>query len=321
MSNKNVVGLSVGILQNGVSHVYNFGETKKGNGQIPTSNTLYEIGSITKTFTGILLAKAVLHGKVKLADDIRKYLPGNYPNLAFADHPIQLVHLSNHTSRLPSQPGIPQTGEDIFNPDIQFTDSMLYRILDEITLDTLPGTRREYSNFAVGLLGIILEKVYGVEYEQLLKKYILRPYGMKQTKISLTKVDLKTLSQGYDVEGNAASYWRNRIAEPAGGIRSTVRDMLLYMKAQLNTKDNATQLSHKITLGDTKKGTGLNWGVFTTKEGHLRLAHDGGTDGFTSLCLIYPELNSGIILFTNNGDHDDQSFYDIARLIYSSWLK
>lgn len=321
MSNKNVAGLSIGVLKNGKMYKYNFGETKKESGQMPTANTIYEIGSVTKTFTGILLARAVVDGKVNLNDDIRKYLSGNYPNLAFAEHPIQLVHLSNHTSRLPSHPKIPDTTEDPFSPAVKFTDSMLTNILHQITIDTLPGIKREYSNFAVGLLGTILEKVYRLKYEQLVKKYILSPYGMKQTKISLSKADFKKFSQGYDLEGNLAPYWRNRLAEPAGGIRSTTHDMLLYIKEQMNIKDTSAELSHKITFGDTQKGTGLNWGISTTKEGHLRWTHDGGTDGFTSLCIVYPELNSGIILLTNNGDHNDQSFYDIARKIYSSWLK
>lgn len=321
MSNKNVAGLSVGVLQDGKMYKYNFGEIKKESGQIPTANTIYEIGSVTKTFTGILLAKAVIDGKVKLDDDIRKYLSGSYPNLAFAGHPIQLVHLSNHTSRLPSHPKLPDTQEDPFSPSVKFTDAMLTNILHQVALDTLPGIKREYSNFAVGLLGIILEKVYGLEYEQLVKKYILSPYGMKQTRISLSKADFKTFSQGYDLEGNPASYWRNRLAEAAGGIRSTTHDMLLYIKAQMDTQDTAAELSHTVTFGDTQKGTGLNWGISTTKEGHLRWTHDGGTDGFTSLCIVYPELNSGIILLTNNGDHNDQSFYDIARKIYSSRLK
>lgn len=321
MSNKNVAGLSIGVLRNGQMHEYNFGETKKGSGQLPTAGTIYEIGSITKTFTGILLAEAVLQGKVKLDDDIRKYLPGKYPNLEFAGRAIQLVHLSNHTSRLPSQPKPPGAVDDIFSPSVKFTDKMLDDVLQQIVLDTLPGTRREYSNFAVGLLGIILEKVYGLEYERLLQKYIFNTYAMKQTKIGLSNADFKSFSQGYDVEGNPAPYWRNRIAEPGGGIRSTTRDMLLYMSRQLDKGNAVTKLSHTVTFGDTKRGTGLNWGISTTKEGHLRWSHDDGTDGFTSLCLIYPELNSGIILLTNNGDHDDQSFYEIAKSIYSSWLK
>ena len=320
MSNKNVAGLSIGVLQNGKISTYNFGETKKGTGQLPTANTIYEIGSVTKTFTGILLANAVLEGKVKLDDDIRKYLDGNYPNLQFAGEPIHLVNLSNHTSGLPSQPKIPGIDKDLFSPSLNFTDKMLSDILHHITLDTLPGTRRQYSNFAVGLLGIILEKVYGMNYEQLLKKYILRPYAMKQTKITLSKSAFKSFAQGYDVEGNPSPYWRNRIAEPDGGIRSTTHDMLIFMQEQINTKNSATWLSHQLTFGNAKQGTGLNWGISTTKAGYLRLSHDGGTDGFTSLCLVYPELKAAIILLTNHGDHNDESFWDIKNLIYNSWL-
>jgi CubicO group peptidase (beta-lactamase class C family) len=321
MSNKNVAGLSIGVLQNGEMYTYNFGETKKGSGQLPTANTIYEIGSVTKTFTGIMLANAVLEGKVKLDDDIRKYLDGNYPNLQFAGRPIALVNLSNHTSGLPSQPKIAGSDEDIFSPSTKFNDKMMSDILHQITLDTLPGNRRQYSNFAVGLLGIILEKAYGMNYEQLLKKYILGPYGMKQTKITMSKTDFKSFAQGYDVEGNPAPYWRNRIAEPDGGIRSTTNDMLMYAQEQMNTKDSVAWLSHQLTFGNATQGTGLNWGISTTKAGYLRWSHDGGTDGFSSLCLIYPELKSAIILLTNNGDHDDQSFWDIKNLIYNSWIK
>ena len=321
MSNKNVAGLSIGVLQNGKISTYNFGEIKKGTGQLPTANTIYEIGSVTKTFTGILLANAVLEGKVKLDGDICKYLDGNYPNLQFAGRPISLVDLSNHTSGLPSQPKMPGSDEDIFSASTKFNDKMLADILHHVTIDTLPGTRRQYSNFAVGLLGLILEKVYGMNYEQLLKKYILGPYAMKQSKITMSKTDFRSFAQGYDVEGNPAPYWRNRIAEPAGGIRSTTHDMLIYAQEQMNTKDSAAKLSHQLTFGNAKQGTGLNWGISTTKEGYLRWSHDGGTDGFTSLCLVYPELNAAIILLTNHGDHDDQSFWDIKNFIYNSWLK
>jgi len=321
MSNKNVAGLSVGLLHNGSMYTYNFGETEKTVGRLPTENTIYEIGSVTKTFTGILLANAVLQGKVKLEDDIRKYLGEHYHNLEYKGNPIRLVHLSNHTSGLPSQPKLPGSGVDPFSPSVHFSKKMLRTILSHIVLDTLPGTRRQYSNFAVGLLGIILEKVYKMNYEELLKKYIFEPYAMKQTRIGLSGMDSKTFAQGYDLEGSPTSYWRNKIAEPDGGIRSTAHDMLLYMQEQLNKKDSAAWLSHQLTYGSAKQGTGLNWGIYTTKKGYLRWSHDGGTDGFTSLCLIYPELNCGIILLTNYGDHTDESFSAIANSIYASLLK
>lgn len=321
MSNKNVAGLSIGILLNNQMYSYNYGEIKKGTGKLPGANTVFEIGSVTKTFTGILLANAVLEGKAKLTDDICQYLDGNYLNLKYNNQPIRLVHLSNHTSGLPSMPKLYGTGEDPFSPSTHFTAGMLAEILHHVTLDTVPGTRRAYSNFAVGLLGLILEKIYKMNYEQALKKYILGPWHMQQTKISLSPGDYNNLATGYDLEGNPTTYWQNDLAQPAGGIRSTTHDMLLYIQQQLDPRNKAAQLSHELTYGDINKGTGLNWGIMTTKTGHhLQWSHDGGTDGFTSLCMIYPELKAGIVLLTNNGDHSDDSFYDIGRAVYNSWL-
>ncbi len=322
MSNENVSGLSVGVIQNGNMFSYNFGETKKGNKQLPSNETIYEIGSITKTFTGIILANAIQEGKVKLTDDIRKYLKGDYSNLQFDGHPIEIVHLSNHTSRLPSDPKIYNTNKSPYDPAIAFDEKVIIDILQHTELDTIPGTKIEYSNFAVCLLGNILEEIYDQPYEKLLQKYIFEPNKMGQSKITFNTADFKNYSQGYDVEGNETKYWRNKLAEPAGGIRSTIRDMLLYAKAQLEAKEEtANWLSHQLTIGNKTRGKGLCWGISSTKKNYLVWSHDGGTDGFSSLCLIYPELNSAIILLTNNGNHNDGSFYDIGKMIYLDWVK
>jgi serine-type D-Ala-D-Ala carboxypeptidase/endopeptidase len=247
MSNENVSGLSVGVFQNGNMFTYNFGETKKGNNQLPTNETIYEIGSITKTFTGIILASNVQEGKVNLNDDIRNYLDGDFPNLQFGNKPIQLLHLSNHTSRLVSQPLIVGTKKDPFDPTQPFSEKILSDILHDIKIDTIPGTKIDYSNFAVCLLGHILEKVNKLTYEQLLEKYIFMPAKMTQSKITFTNNDFKKYAQGYSVEGDTTSYWRNKLAEPAGGIRSTTKDMLLYINAQLEAKkESATWLSHQL---------------------------------------------------------------------------
>jgi CubicO group peptidase (beta-lactamase class C family) len=321
MNTKNVAGLSVGILVNDEMLTYNFGETKKGNNTLPTGNTIYEIGSITKVFTGILLANAVIENKVRLDDDIRKYLTGNYPNLEYSGKPIRLVNLSNHTSGLPFTTRLPDTNEDPFNPSFQFNDSIFIRILHSVKLDTLPGIQRSYSNLGVAILGQILEKVYGLSYEKLIKKYILNPFGMYQTKVLLSTNELNKMAKGYDMEGNETNYWQNKLAEPVGGIHSTVSDMLLFIKKQVYETDSASNLSHIPTFGNTKEGVGLNWDVYTTKKGYLRWAHDGGTDGFTSLCMIYPEIKSGFVLLTNNGDHDDEAFNNIALAIYFALIE
>lgn len=321
MNNKNVAGLSIGVFSNNEMYSYNFGETQKGNRKLPTKNTIYEIGSITKVFTGILLANAVVNGKVKLEDDIRQYLKGTYPNLEYQGQPITLLQLSNHTSGLPFTTRLPDTNEDPFSAAVHFDDEMLFKILHAVKLDTQPGVQRNYSNLGTAILGQILAKVYGQSYEQLITTYILKPYGMKQTKIMLSKKEKRKMATGYDMEGKETEYWYNRLAESAGGIHSTVADMLLFVKKQVSDIDSATSLSHQPSFGDKKEGIGLNWDIYTTKKGYLRLAHDGGTDGFTSVCMIYPEINAGFVLFTNNGDHYDEAFNDIALAVYFALIE
>jgi CubicO group peptidase (beta-lactamase class C family) len=321
MENKNVAGLSMGVFTNNEMYIYNFGETKKGNGSLPTKNTIYEIGSVTKVFTGILLANAVVEGKVKLDDDIRKYLTGVYPNLEYQGKPITLLQLSNHTSGLPFTVRLPDTQEDPFSPFVNFNDDMLFKILHAVKLDTIPGVQRNYSNLGTAILGQILAKIYGQSYENLLTTYILKPYGMKQTKIILSKKETSKMSTGYDMEGKETKYWYNKLAESAGGIHSTASDMLLFIKKQMSNVDSATNLSHQPTFGDKKEGVGLNWDIYTTKKGYLRLAHDGGTDGFTSVCMIYPEIKSGFVLITNNGDHNDEAFNNISLSVYFALIE
>jgi len=325
MSNKNVSGISVGVIKEGKMYSYNFGEVKKGSKQLTNNNTIYELGSISKTFTGILLAVAVYENKLKLDDDIRKYLDGNFANLQFDGTPIKIVNLANHTSRLPSRPTLDNSYispmDETFS--MKFSNKMLSDILSSVVIDTLPGTRREYSNFAVSLLGVILEKVYGMSYEEILRKYICSPYKMTHTKITLSKTEKNNYAQGYSIDGSTTSYWINSLVNPAGGIRSNISDMLLYVKQQLNQQNKAATFSHQLTFGNDNDGVGLLWGIDKTKSNtNLRWAHDGSTDGFSSLLWILPELNAGIILLTNNGDVFDETFNnEICKTNYQNLLK
>lgn len=320
MSNKNVAGLSVGVMADGKTYSYNFGEMKKDTNRPTTNNTIYEIGSITKVFTGILLANAVLENKLKLDDDIRKYLNGNFPNLQYDGTPIKIIHLANLTSRIPSEPMIDKTGttpmSQLFTS--KFDDKMLSDILSKIVLDTLPGFKREYSNFAVCVLGKILEEVYSMNYEQILAKYITTPYKMKQTHISLSMSDKENYAQGYSIDGSAIPYWENDEVNAVGGIRSTITDMLLFMQEQLNADNKAAHLSHQLTFGTESRGKGLLWGISRSKaKNHLRWTHDGSTDGFASDLWILPEIKSGVVMLTNNGDFYDESFtVEIYKTIY-----
>lgn len=183
MKDKRAVGLSIGVYINGTNYFYNYGTIEKGKTQKPTQNTVYEIGSVTKVFVSLILANAVIEKKVKLDDDIRKYLDGNYPNLEYKKKPITLLHLSNTTSGIPNW--LPVFTKEITNvsPDStcyliekvyrNYTDKDIFKALHNIVLDTVPGSKNSHSNGAALLLTYILEKVYKTSIENLVSRYIV----------------------------------------------------------------------------------------------------------------------------------------------------
>src|SRR6185503_7750875 len=157
----NTVGLIIGVLYNGRIATYSYGETVKNNHRLPNADNFFEIGSITKTFTGTLLAWYVNRGQVKLTDKITKFLPdsvaGN-PEL----QSITLLNLINHTSGLARIPdNLITHAADPLNPYKDYTKDLLYRYLKTCKLESKPGEKYSYSNLAVGLLGSILETVSG----------------------------------------------------------------------------------------------------------------------------------------------------------------
>jgi serine-type D-Ala-D-Ala carboxypeptidase/endopeptidase len=120
MDDPHAVGLSVGVVQGGRSHSYHFGTVNKRHQQVANDRSIYAIASLTKTFTGTLLAQAELDGKLKLNDDVRKYLDGSYPNLAFEGQPIRIYHLLNHRSGLPYILPNPPEASPEFKSDVPY---------------------------------------------------------------------------------------------------------------------------------------------------------------------------------------------------------
>jgi serine-type D-Ala-D-Ala carboxypeptidase/endopeptidase len=316
MSDKRAVGLSVGIVKDGNAYTYNYGEVEKGKKEVPTEHTIYELASITKTFTGVLLAAAVIEHEVKLDDDVRKYLHGDYPNLEFEGQPIKLVHLINHTSGLPFM--LPDRSELFQNPDPielpkrlteidrTYTREDFYRDLHRVRLDKLPGTDFKYSNAAAQLLGFILERIYQQPFEKLVAQKITDPLKMSETKITLSSSEKKRLAKGH-YENGTVSLYSTPQSQAAGGLRSSVADMLEYIKFQLNETNQAIKLSHQTTWGDAKiYASGLNWQMNTTLGGNRRIWQSGGSFGFSSHCIVLPELGLGIVLLSNESDKNSQ---------------
>jgi len=165
--------LSGVIYVDGKTYQFHFG--KLVNGKKPNNQTLYEIGSISKTYTGLLLSQAVNDKKVNLDTDIRNYLNNNFPNLILSNGPITLKHLATHTSGLPVNldcSGENLTTNEKYNCYQNYTDSVFLKKLQVVKLLDSSGENYNYSNAGIRLIGHILENVYKTNYQSLLKKYI-----------------------------------------------------------------------------------------------------------------------------------------------------
>ncbi len=291
------VSLSIGIIKDGKKFAYQYGETERGSGKLPDLKTGYQIASVTKTFTSTLLARAVLDQKVKLTDDIRIHLPGSFPNLEYNGQPITLQDLANHTSGLPTIPPDleKQPNFDPVNSFTHYSKDMFYQALKKLKIGIAPGSKFEYSNMGMSLVGLILETVYGTSFENLLKKYITGPMKMPDTKVALSEKDKKQMALVYANNGNVLPFWDTGISAGAGGITSTTGDMLKYLDAQIKEENAAVKLTHQ----PTANSTGLGWGVRTLNN--IRdLQHNGGAPGSGSNITFYPELKAGCVILINN---------------------
>ncbi|MFL9482134.1 serine hydrolase domain-containing protein [Chitinophagaceae bacterium LWZ2-11] len=305
---KDNVGVSVGIYFKGADYFYNYGETAKKNNELPTMNTLYEIGSISKTFTATLLAKAVVNGKAKLKDPIVKYLPDSVASNPSLKQ-ITLEELANHTSGLPRLPAdLGAVATDPNQPYANYDDKKLFSFLKNFTAICKPGTLYEYSNLAVGLLGVILERIYNAPYEQLIVQYIDGPLELPSIKITLTDDEKKLLTQGYSEDNKAAPGWVFGSFKAAGALKSNTKDLLQYGKQQLSSAKNplskAIELTHAPTFSDGKNKVGLGW-HYAVGDSDKIIEHNGGTAGFRSVICVNRTTGTVVVVLTNNASTGD----------------
>lgn len=303
------LALSTGVVKDGVTRFYSYGTTKKNKNVPPGGESIYEIGSITKTFSSLILAHALLEGKVKLDDDIRKYLRDGYPNLQYGKEPIRLIHLVNLTSRLPDNlPDKPEAFKNVSQDSMSFviskvhagyTKADLLHDLHNAKLDTVPGIQPRHSNVAGQLLGIILENIYNKPYDELLKQYITGPLKMNNTFMTVPGSKRQQLLQGYNDKGTPMPYIPED-AQAAGGMHSSIEDLTRYMQYHLEEKDPAVKMTHQPAWGDANVfALGMNWFINKTGDGKLTIHDDGTTLAFTTYFMMYPELKFGVVLATN----------------------
>jgi CubicO group peptidase (beta-lactamase class C family) len=299
------IGLSIGIYDDGQRYFYNFGSTQLDGNRAPTKDTIYEIGSISKTMAGQLLARAIVEGRAAVSDEIERYLGEPYPNLAQDGEKIRLIHLANMTSQLidnipdltqvrlvPGEP-IEATRMKVFE---RYTKAEFLQQLHRVVPRTKPGSDPAHSNVASMLLGVALEKIYDESFETILAREIERPLRMG----SGTQPDPKLLAKGYTEKNEALPAFSAPMTHASVGLRYSTDALLRYASWQLVERDASVKLAHQPTwyTPDRRQSVAMFWIVSETPRGR-RLQYSGGTYGFTSMVALLPEAKLSIVLLSN----------------------
>jgi CubicO group peptidase (beta-lactamase class C family) len=296
-------GLSISFHWKGQDYFYNYGEADKANNIYPTKATEYEIGSITKTFTGYLLAKAIAEKKVNLSDPITKYLPDSVAaNEALQK--IQMVHLANHTSGLPrlpldlyNNPGIKQD-----DPYAHYNEALLYRGLSQIKPVKKPGEQYEYSNYAMGILGTILARIYKTTFPKLVEIQMINP--MKLANTTAANQLPQGMAQGYNDKGKPVQNWTFDALAACGSMKSNATDLLQYGKIMMKSfpeKNTISMLLTTPTWYNPPQVVTLGWHRTPDESGPIVYQHGGGTYGFRSQLSVCPEKKWVIVTLANHG--------------------
>jgi len=299
------VGMVVGMVDPNGASWFCYGKPSKGSAQSVEPNTVYEIGSVTKVFTALLLADLTRQGKVRLDDPVDQYLPPDVHAPARGDRKITLRLLANHTSGLPRMP-TNFSPKDSNDPYADYDAQHLYLFLKGCKLTRDIGSKYEYSNLGAGLLGHTLSRAAGQPYEQLIIDHLCRPLGMPDTCIRLTDALRARLATGYDDDGNPTSNWNFDTIAGAGAIRSCGRDMLRFVAVNLGFVDTPLRpVLDMVRQGrtDTEMAgvfVALGWHIHT-RHGTEIFWHNGGTGGYRSFCAFAPSKKLGVIVLSNSG--------------------
>ncbi|HLJ45175.1 MAG TPA: serine hydrolase [Bryobacteraceae bacterium] len=321
---KKAVGIVVGTIDEKGRHVIGHGRVAQGREQQPDGDTVFEIGSISKVFTSLLLADMIERGEVKPNDPVAKYLPSTVTVPSRNGRQITLLDLSMQVSGLPRLPNNMKPA-DLANPYADYDAAKLYAFLSGYTLTRDPGEKYEYSNLAVGLLGHALALKAGMSYEQLVRRRILEPLGMTSTSITLSESEKARLAPGYNDVLKPVKNWDLDALAGAGALRSTANDMLKFLAANLELTDSPLKAAMR-RMRSVHHDTGIPdleimmaWHVLH-KYGTELVWHNGGTAGYRSFAGFVPAEKKGVVVLCNTsfdideiGRHVLESRYEVGK--------
>jgi serine-type D-Ala-D-Ala carboxypeptidase/endopeptidase len=301
---KQSVGIVVGVIDAKGSRIISYGSLEKGDKRPLDGDTLFEIGSITKVFTALLLTDMAQRGEVQLDDPIGKYLPPTVKLPERDGRQITLVDLATHTSGLPRMPANFRP-KDPENPYADYTEEQLFAFLSSYELIRDVGIKFEYSNLGFGLLGQGLARRAGTDYETLVEHRICDPLGMRGTRITLTPDMERRFAVGHSADLVTVSRWDIPALAGAGALRSSANDLLKFLAATMGYTQTALAPAMKAMLsvnrptGQPFIDTALGWTI-DTRGGNEIIWKNGGTGGYRTFIGYAPKSGVGIVALSNS---------------------
>ncbi len=301
LTHNKVNAVSVGVISNGVVWKKHFGVLGEKGTPAPNDKTLYEIGSISKVFTSLLLADAVVSGRLKLDDPIIIIFKELGERNSELGNNVTFAQLSHHMSGLPVMPTNIKPA-DSTNPFAGYNREMLSEYLLTAKLARKPGAGYEYSNLGVGLLGDLLSRQAGMSYESLLKQKLMNPLKMSDTGIALSPEQVKRFAPPHNGALLPDKTWDFDSLAGCGAIRSNIDDMLLFANASLNPPEGRLGKTIELAWKQHKPPTGphhaMGLGWMIARDGSTRW-HNGQTGGYQCMILVNRKLKSATVVLCN----------------------
>jgi len=297
--------LIIGVREGDAVSWTSYGRTHP-NGPPPEPDTLFEIGSLTKSFTAALLALAVEDDTLTLETPVSAILDKDSPLNRRLQEDVQLWHLATHVS------GLPNTPDDLdpLDPNRLYEDYTARQLHDFLAghpLATDPESQFTYSNLGYALLGELLQHHADESFESLLAQRLLTPLGLEDTQLHISPEQRDRLAPGFDYDLRQAPDWEMPAFQSAGALKSSPRDLLTWVHANLEGGDDglgralARLSTPHLSIGQNDRGMGLGWHLINGEQGLLAW-HEGRTAGHASFAGFDRDRGRAVVILANTGN-------------------
>lgn len=311
LDKKQSVGMVVGVIEGGRRRVFGFGREALDGDKAPDGKTIFEIGSVTKVFTSLVLAQMDQEGLVRLDDPVERYLPAEVKIASREGKEITLENLATHTSGLPRVP-LKTVLLTIMSaaPYASYKEKDLYDFLKGWKPAPGSDSKWQYSNVGAGLLGHALSRRAGIDYSKLIASRITEPLGMKDTRVTLDTEQERRLARPYQVGGHPAARWTFDVLAGCGALHSTADDLLTFLSAEMGLEETKLRTAMEATQQPRRETSipglriGLAWLVkkLPEREGGTDLVwHNGGTAGYSSFVGFIKAKKTAVVVLSNTG--------------------